>query len=139
MSLDQRKELFQQNTSEYFTLLSAIDVRLRRQIMALEEANILMPEHTARSGQAEKESQQSNLKVPGATESAKEGSKVSQGGLGGLDVGWLNSRKDVNGKEMEKELWARARELLEEEMASREKRTTEDESTDLTLDHDHGS
>ena len=37
----------------------------------------------------------------------------ASGGLGNLDVGWLNSRNDNVGKEMEADLWAKAREMVE--------------------------
>ena len=34
------------------------------------------------------------------------------GGLGNLDVGWLNGRNDNVGKDMEAELWAKAQEFV---------------------------
>ncbi|GES59718.1 mediator complex protein-domain-containing protein [Aspergillus terreus] len=95
-SLDSHKSRFKEATSQYFALLSSIDVRLRRQVYALEEASILAPEATSRAGDA-----------PGA-------------GVGGpaaanpLDVSWLNSRKDTVGKDKEAELWAAARGFVEQ-------------------------
>ena len=38
---------------------------------------------------------------------------ITGGGLGSLDVGWLNSRNDNVGKEMEAELWEDAQLLVE--------------------------
>ena len=38
---------------------------------------------------------------------------ITGGGLGSLDVGWLNSRNDNVGKEMEAELWEQAQQLLQ--------------------------
>lgn len=41
------------------------------------------------------------------------------GGLGSLDVGWLNSRNDNVGKGMEAELWEEARQLIDSAEARR--------------------
>lgn len=38
---------------------------------------------------------------------------ITGGALGSLDVGWLNSRNDNVGKEMEAELWEEAQQLVE--------------------------
>ncbi|PKY04793.1 hypothetical protein P168DRAFT_326578 [Aspergillus campestris IBT 28561] len=43
-SLEAHKARFKEATAQYFALLSSIDVRLRRQAYALEEAAILPPE-----------------------------------------------------------------------------------------------
>ena len=50
-------------------------------------------------------------KVGGA---AAEGSVV-EGGMGKLDIGWLNSRSGRVERDMEGEIWGRAREFLEGE------------------------
>ncbi|KAL4891234.1 mediator complex protein-domain-containing protein [Aspergillus ambiguus] len=95
-SLDSHKTRFKEATSQYFALLSSIDVRLRRQVYALEEASILAPESSSRTGDA------------------------TGAGIGGpaaanpLDVSWLNSRKDTVGKDKEAELWAAARGFVEQ-------------------------
>lgn len=48
-----------------------------------------------------------------ASQTATEKSITSTaGGLGNLDVGWLNSRNDNVGKVMEAELWAKAQEFV---------------------------
>ena len=39
---------------------------------------------------------------------------VEEGGMGKLDIGWLNSRSGRVGRDMEAELWERARKFLEE-------------------------
>ncbi|KAL3454741.1 mediator complex protein-domain-containing protein [Aspergillus insuetus] len=95
-SLDSHKARFKEATSQYFALLSSIDVRLRRQVYALEEASILAPDSSSRSGD-----------LAGAGAGA---SNVSNP----LDVSWLNSRKDTVGKEKEAELWAAAREFVQQ-------------------------
>lgn len=118
-SVEQQKEAFTNAASQYFSLLSSIDVHLRRQVYALEEAGVV-------SADAPQKETQSTLNVPAmpaafagpmaattSSEGVKEKSSISGSGLGKLDVGWLNSRNDKVGKEMEAELWAEARELVQ--------------------------
>ncbi|MCJ1400428.1 hypothetical protein MMC11_003633 [Xylographa trunciseda] len=107
-SVEQQKSSFTAATSQYFSLLSSIDVRLRRQVYALEEAEIIPAEA------ANKESQGSQSVSGGASQAAKDRASTQSSGLGNLDVAWLNSRNDKVGKEMEAELWEQARELVEE-------------------------
>ncbi|THC97319.1 hypothetical protein EYZ11_003210 [Aspergillus tanneri] len=95
-SLQSHQSRFKEATSQYFALLSSIDVRLRRQVYALEEAAILAPESASRTG-----------------ETAGAGGGTATGAANPLDVSWLNSRKDTVGKDKEAELWAAAREFVE--------------------------
>lgn len=95
-SIDVHKNRFKEATSQYFALLSSIDVRLRRQVYALEEATILAPDSTA----------------------SRTGDGTGAGGATGgaanpLDISWLNSRKDTVGKDKEAELWTSARDFVE--------------------------
>ncbi|PLN77908.1 mediator complex protein-domain-containing protein [Aspergillus taichungensis] len=98
-SLDAHKARFKEATAQYFALLSSIDVRLRRQAYALEEAAILPPELSDGGG------------VAGG---AAGGAAVAAGAANPLDISWLNSRKDTVGKDKEAELWAAAREFVEQ-------------------------
>lgn len=103
--------------AQYFSLLSSIDVRLRRQIYALEEADILSP------SSAVEKVEKAELLLPGSQGSisalgSSQGTTGASGGkggvgMGGLDVGWLNSRNDSVGKEMEAELWSELEGLVE--------------------------
>lgn len=97
-SLDSHKTRFKEATSQYFALLSSIDVRLRRQVYALEEASILAPDSASRAGDA----------AGGA------GGGAAGGAANPLDISWLNSRKDTVGKDKEAELWAAARAFVEQ-------------------------
>ena len=104
--INSKKEAFTSATAQYFSLLSSVDVNLRRQIYALEEANIIPADA------AQKESAPApSLSVPGSQQT-KEKPAAESGGLGSLDVGWLNSRNDKVDKEMEAELWAKMHSLL---------------------------
>lgn len=95
-SLQSHQARFKEATAQYFALLSSIDVRLRRQVYAMEEASILAPDSaSSRAGDA-----------TGA------GAAVSASNP--LDISWLNSRKDTVGKDKEAELWAAARGFVEQ-------------------------
>ncbi|MCJ1363173.1 hypothetical protein MMC16_002280 [Acarospora aff. strigata] len=113
-SLENHKTAFTSAASQYFSLLSSIDVRLRRQIYALEEADIISAEGSVKESQTA-------LAVPtshGATGGAgiavpsSDKANAAASGLGSLDIGWLNSRNDTVGKEMEAELWAKANDFI---------------------------
>lgn len=112
-SVEERKAAFKTATSQYFALLSSIDVRLRRQVYALEEAGIL---------DAEAVSANTGSFRGDAAGGAGAGSNAAAGGGGAggagagqfspLEISWLNSRKDTVGKDKEAESWAAARELV---------------------------
>lgn len=89
-SLESRKTAFKTATTQYFALLSSIDVRLRRQVYALEEASIIQPESAVKG----------NENVASSV--------TASGSINSLDVSWLNSRKDTVGKDKEAEIWAEA-------------------------------
>ena len=115
-SIDQQKVAFSAAASDYFTRLYSIDVGLRTQINALEEAKIIPPEEAA-NGRSDFAAGSSGLAAPRDEKpavSAKAKDAVTGGGLGNLDVGWLNSRNDYVGKQMEAELWKQASEFLTE-------------------------
>jgi len=110
------REAFSNATSQYFSLLSSIDVRLRRQIYALKEAEILPAEAASREGRATlavNPQFAAMASVPNAKQLGGNKGAVTGGGLGNLDVGWLNSRNDNVGKDMEAELWEEAQRFVE--------------------------
>jgi len=84
-------EAFQRSTNAFLATLHAIDARLNRQLFALEEADII-----------------SLTKPKGASLEPN-----GVGMIGGLDVGWLNSRSNKVEREMEAELWTKARKHFE--------------------------
>lgn len=100
-SLESHKAQFKEATAKYFSLLSSIDVRLRRQLYALEEASLFRPDSAVKPGDAA---------GVGAVGAAGSGS----GSTNPLDISWLNSRKDTVGKDKEAELWAAARGFVEQ-------------------------
>ncbi|KAH0562149.1 hypothetical protein GP486_003152 [Trichoglossum hirsutum] len=116
VTIEAHKESFSKATATYFSLLASINVRLRRQIYALEEADIIASDSASKDSQAA-----GNTPGFGAAGGSGAGGaaiqtdkgEISGTGLGNLDVGWLNSRSDIVGRKMEGELWAKAREFLE--------------------------
>lgn len=108
--IEQRRDVFKEQTKAYYTTLQAIVARLRRQAYALEEAGIIPAEaHTTLYSTAQR-SQSANA-------TAEKSERITNGGLGNLDVGWLNSRGNKVGAEKEDELVQEAKELLEETLA----------------------
>ena len=84
---------------------------------ALEEANIIAAEiHTLSSSAPSRQQQPNGGTGRGApaTASLAEPERITNGGLGNLDVGWLNSRGNKVGVEKEAELMKEARELAEQ-------------------------
>ncbi len=98
--LTSSKSQFLHSITTYFTTLSSIDVRLRRQVYALQEAGLI------------KEGDAKDSKRGGsAAAAAAPGNGAGAGG--GLDVSWLSGGGDQVEKDMEREIWKRAREFLE--------------------------
>ncbi len=117
--VQEQKNDFTAATARYFSLLSSIDVRLRRQIYALEEAEIIPAETASKDTQTTQNESLAFPDLEGApnmpftkqTGASRYTSKST--GQSNLDVGWLNSRNDNVGKEMEAELWAKAKAFVD--------------------------
>ncbi|KAL6854438.1 mediator complex domain-containing protein [Trichoderma novae-zelandiae] len=96
-----QQEAFRKATDTFLDTLHSIDVRMKRQILALEEAGIVNLSSGPRQGR--NTTVKASLKPNG------------MGAIGNLDVGWLNSRSTKVERDMELELWRRAQELLEKD------------------------
>ena len=97
---DSQKEAFKSATDTFLTTLHDIDVKMKRQIFALEEAGIV----SLSTGQRlEQGASKASFRPNG------------MGTVGNLDVGWLNSRGTRVERDMEAELWSRTRLFLERE------------------------
>lgn len=108
LTAEEQTQAFQDNMGKFLTTLHAVDVRLKRQIFGLEEAGILtldgarLPkDKDAAGGGGGGGAQKPTLEPNGL------------GMMGSLDVGWLNSRSNQNERDMEAELWTKARKTLE--------------------------
>ncbi|EJP64517.1 hypothetical protein MY5147_005992 [Beauveria neobassiana] len=93
------KNAFTASTDAFLTALHDIDVRMKRQIMALEEAGIVDLNSASRG----------DPNAPARASLRPNG----VGAVGNLDVGWLNSRSTKVERDMEAELWDKAKKLLE--------------------------
>lgn len=100
LTAEEQTQAFQDNMGRFLTTLHAVDVRLKRQIFGLEEAGILTLDET-RPKDKDAGAQKPSLEPNGL------------GMMGNLDVGWLNSRSNQNERDMEAELWNKARKTLE--------------------------
>ncbi|KAI5810101.1 mediator complex protein-domain-containing protein [Peziza echinospora] len=100
---------FKSHATTFFVLLDSIRVLLRRQILLQEQAEILAilpPNATAPSAGG-----------AGVGSSSGGGGGAGGGGAGGFDLGLLNVRSDAVEKDMEAELWAKARMFVDGLMA----------------------
>lgn len=114
--LDARKRGFERHATDYYTSLQAVIARLRRQAYALEEAGIIAPEAAALSTTSTAQRQ-------GAAP-VSEPERITNGGLGNLDIGWLNSRGNKVGAEKENELLKDTKSLLEDMLAKDDRELT---------------
>lgn len=125
---------FEKQTTAFYTHVQAISALLRRQAYALEEAGIISASATSdldlQPPPPPPTAVASRTGIPlagggrpGAMGAAQGPAgqirqdtapmPITNGGLGNLDIGWLNARRDVVGKQKEAELWAEARKRLE--------------------------
>ena len=96
-SLASQKAALSAHSTSYFAALSSIEVRLRRQVYALEEAGLI----AAGDDRDEKRGKSGGADDRGA------------GAGGALDVSWLNARaSNAAEKSMERHIWAQAAELV---------------------------
>ncbi|KAI1814954.1 hypothetical protein GGS20DRAFT_372704 [Poronia punctata] len=88
---------FKESMEEFLRTLRSVNVGLKRQIWGLEEAGII----STGKKNANTNSGRSRLLEPDGS-----------GKIGGLDVGWLNSRSNKVEKEMEGDLWKELEDIL---------------------------
>lgn len=123
--LEQRKANFAAASSQYFATLSSIDDQLRRHITALEDAGILPSEAVIQETRSAPTHAQT-ASPPSKQPATKPKSTITNGGLGNIDIGWLNSRNDNVEKIMEAELWEQAQLLVQQTL--RRKATSGDDN-----------
>ncbi|KAK7438981.1 mediator complex protein [Colletotrichum acutatum] len=107
-SSSSQTQTFKTSMDALLSTLHTVDVHMKRQILALEEASIIKLRNDA----------DPKTRQPVMNEDAKIVARPSLepngvGTIGNLDVGWLNSRNNKVERDMEAELWAKMRELLE--------------------------
>ena len=113
-TIEEREEAFTDHTKAYYTTLQAIVARLRRQAYALEEAGLIAAEAPTLSSGSQQKPALPNGRGPSAAAPVQDPPRLTNGGLGNLDVGWLNSRGNKVAAEKESELVQDAKKLLED-------------------------
>jgi hypothetical protein len=122
-----RRKAFEAASNAYLETLQKVDVGLRRQIWGLEEADIIPAEKAKKV----KDIQESGAMNIGKSVSMSEGASSSDTGMGKLDIGWLNSRSGRVGRDMEAELWERAKGFLEQLEEGKTSGTAKDGEDDV--------
>lgn len=120
--IDARKAQFEESSKAVFTGIQSITAQLRRQVYALEEAGITAAEAPTSSSRAQQPNAASGRSGSAAAPQA-DVERITNGGLGNLDVGWLNSRGNKVGAEKEAELMKEARELAQKLLQDRQTET----------------
>ncbi|KIM95104.1 hypothetical protein OIDMADRAFT_106642 [Oidiodendron maius Zn] len=111
-----KREAFQEISNAYLRTLQSVDVRMRRQIYGLEEADIIPGEKIKAKGEGQETTLGgTSAVIVGQGVGGKEEALISvgDGGMGKLDIGWLNSRSQSVDRDMEAELWEKAKIFLE--------------------------
>ena len=113
-STKDQRDKFSAATRDYFGLLSSIDTKLRKEIYALEEAEIVPAEAAARNVTSRQtRSAELNASTGGGAPSKTADKPRNTGAtLRNLDVGWLNSQSDSMKDKMEADLWKAAQSHL---------------------------
>ncbi|KAI0160039.1 mediator complex, subunit Med11 [Hypoxylon sp. FL1284] len=104
---DHQVDVFQNSMNDFLRTLRTVNVNMKRQIWGLEEADIVTLDTNETSG-ADPESSK-----PSAGQRKAPLQPDGDGKIGGLDVGWLNSRSDKVEKDMEADLWNEAEAYLQ--------------------------
>lgn len=103
---------FEGAMNKFLSTLHSVDARLKRQILGLDEAGIIsLPSNKDAPKDKPKDDDAATGPVAPGPKPALEPDGV--GMVGDLDVGWLNSRSNQVEREMEAELWTKARKHLE--------------------------
>ncbi|RFU35754.1 hypothetical protein B7463_g626, partial [Scytalidium lignicola] len=112
-----RREAFKNASNSYLKTLQSVDVRLKRQIYGLEEADIIPVDKSNAKSKSETQDSQASTTLGKASQNTTTTTAHVDGSLGKLDIGWLNSRSGRVGRDMEAELWTEAKDFLEKVQA----------------------
>lgn len=106
-TLEEHQTVFTDAVSQYFTLLSSVDVQLRRQIYALQEAGLVSDAST-------QDSQGASGSGVARDQNPTTPIRDLLGETSPLDISWLNSRNDSVGRVLRQELWKELKQALDE-------------------------
>ncbi len=116
---------FKESMDEFMRTLRTVNVGIKRQIWGLEEAGIISlgkKELNTREegGEVQASNARNGLLEPDGT-----------GKIGGLDVGWLNSRSNKVEKDMEADLWQEAEDVLQRLIAHQRQHAIQDVNNNM--------
>ncbi|KAI1451253.1 mediator complex, subunit Med11 [Annulohypoxylon moriforme] len=103
---EQQARIFEDSMNDFLRTLRAVNVGMKRQIWGLEEAGIITLDKETQNVSSEG----GEVQVAGHRNTPLK--PDGDGKIGGLDVGWLNSRSDKVERDMEADLWKEAEEFL---------------------------
>ncbi|KAI1204619.1 mediator complex, subunit Med11 [Annulohypoxylon truncatum] len=103
---EQQLKVFQDSMNDFLRTLRTVNVGMKRQIWGLEEEGIITLDKESQSVGSE------GGEVQAAGYRNAPLKPDGDGKIGGLDVGWLNSRSDKVERDMEADLWKEADEFL---------------------------
>ncbi|KAF2858537.1 hypothetical protein K470DRAFT_259715 [Piedraia hortae CBS 480.64] len=110
---EMRRNTFEHNAREFFIHLQSATAKCKRQAYALEEAGIIV--HKVPKSYAEPVGMAAGMESHGAFHTAKRKTQaITNGGMGKLDVGWLNSRGNKVGAKKEAELMDEANSVIKD-------------------------
>lgn len=99
---------FEESMDEFMKTLRTVNVGMKRQIWGLEEAGIIT------LGKKEPSTREEGGEVHASHSRGASLEPDGNGKIGGLDVGWLNSRSNKVEKDMEADLWKDTSDALEQ-------------------------
>ncbi|KAI0884053.1 mediator complex, subunit Med11 [Annulohypoxylon maeteangense] len=103
---EQQAQIFQDSMNDFLRTLRSVNVGMKRQIWGLEEEGIITLDKETQNVSSE------GGEVQATSRRTAPLKPDGDGKIGGLDVGWLNSRSDKVEKDMEADLWKEADEFL---------------------------
>ncbi|KAI0095934.1 mediator complex, subunit Med11 [Daldinia grandis] len=112
---DQQSQVFQSSMNDFLRSLRTVNVGMKRQIWGLEEEHIISLENKDAPNTRDEGGE-----AQGAGNRNTPIKPDGDGKIGGLDVGWLNSRSDEVERGMETDLWAEAESFLQRLLEQRE-------------------
>ncbi|KAI0598844.1 mediator complex, subunit Med11 [Biscogniauxia sp. FL1348] len=108
-----QSQVFQKSMDDFLRTLRAVNVGMKRQIWGLEEAGIITL--SKKDSQSVREE---NGEVQMVTTRSGPLEPDGNGKIGGLDVGWLNSRSNKVERDMEAHMWDEAEAIMNRVMGT---------------------
>ncbi|KAI5924415.1 mediator complex, subunit Med11 [Camillea tinctor] len=107
-SKDTKESDFRESMDEFLQTLRAVNVGMKRQIWGLEEAGII-----SLSKKDTQSLREENGEVQAVNARVGPIGPDGNGKIGGMDVGWLNSRSNKVERDMEADMWYEAESIMQ--------------------------